>query len=137
MAEQWVRWEPTPGLSAKYTIVAVIDDESAFSVRLAQETKHTELIRVLFPMSVDAYRYTDESFRVSTIQQLNTTPDARCYPDWTFFRVYHSRYIQWLSEQSHSFSDYLPLIHFALIDSAGILDIVAPYEPEIEEYTKL
>lgn len=134
MKEQWERWEPISGLANKYYIDSIIDEARGFKVILSESDDETKKILVLFEDSIDAYRNTDESFRLKIIHDLDQKYGTDFYGDWTFFKVTNSTYIQWLSEQSYGTSDYQSFVHFSFITADSILDVITNYEPKVERF---
>jgi hypothetical protein len=131
MKEIWEKWEPIENLAAKYYIDAVLDTIEDFKIILSQEDKRNNKIHIIFENSVDAYRSTDESFRLHLIETLDKRYGSDFYGDWTFFKVKNSLYIQWLSEQSYGISEDLNFIHFSFVAADSILDVVTNYEPKV------
>ena len=132
MLEQWTRWEPIQGLAKKYCIDSIIDDTKGFSILLSEYYDEKKKARVVFENSVDAYRSTNESFRLSILYDLSGKHGNEFYAGWTFFKVTNSLYIQWLFEQSYGTSESLNFIHFSFISDDSILDVVTNYEPRVE-----
>ena len=132
MQEQWIHWEPISNLSAKYNIDSISDGMDDFKVELTEYKNEKSKAIVTFENSVDAYRMTDETFRLNCINTLDKQHGSNFYGKWTFFKVINSKYIQWLSEESCTISDSIPFIHFSFIAANCILDVVTTYEPKVE-----
>lgn len=131
-AEQWVKWEPIKGLSKKYYIDSVIDNFDGFNILLSDEADQHQ-IKVTFETLVLSYRNTDESFRLSTTGFIHENYGKTFCTEWTFFKVIHSPYVQWLSEQSYGIAEsVLPPIHFSFLAINSILDVIATCEPTFE-----
>ena len=131
MKEQWIKWEPIANLAPKYYIDKISHTIKDFHIILSEDSSTERKIKILFEDSVDAYRDTDESFRRKLIYDLGQTYGSNFYGKWTFFKVYNSKYLQWLSEESFEITNSLGFIHFSLIAADSILDIVTTYEPKI------
>ncbi|MCR6106975.1 hypothetical protein HXA34_11810 [Salipaludibacillus agaradhaerens] len=132
MNEQWERWEPIKRLSNKYYIESISDSIKCFKITLCESNDERKKVEVIFDDSVHAYRSTDESFNLKTINTLDEHYGTRFYSNWTFFKVNNSEYTNWLYEQSYGIAASQPLIHFCLIASDSIVDVIAAYEPKIE-----
>lgn len=132
MSEQWERWEPIRSLSSKYYIESISDSIKCFKITLCESDDERKKVEVVFEDSVHAYRSTDESFNLKTINTLDEQYGTKFYSNWTFFKVNNSEYTNWLSKQSYGIADSQPLIHFCLIASDSIVDVIAAYEPKIE-----
>ena len=131
MEEQWIQWKPLEQLSTKYYIDSVIDKVDSFKINLIDAKSEKEKIEILFSEGVEAYTRVEESFRVKIIHELGKKYGAEFYGDWTFFKVHHSEYIKWLSDQSYQWSDTHNFIHFCLITADAIMDIITTYEPTV------
>ena len=132
MTEQWVKWEPITDLFKKYFIDSISSSIEGFIVDLSGDSAEMKRVRVTFENSVAAHRDTNESFRLKLIEDLGEYYGDDFYGEWTFFKVTNSSYIQWLSEQASGIFDPSMFMHFSLIASDSILDIVASYEPRVE-----
>lgn len=133
MQEKWIRWEPAKKLAPKYYIESITDRvEDKFNMVLSDsETKKKVLVS--FPHGVDAYRSTDESFILLTINTLDETYGTNFYGDWTFFKVEDSEYLKWISSQTYNIYDKskFPFIHFCILGIDSMVDIITTYEPTI------
>jgi len=132
MQEQWIRWEPAEGSGKKYYIDLVSDAIEGFTVLLSEVDNRKKKIKIIFEDSVDAYKNTDESFRLKTINTFFHNYEKEFYSGRTFFKIINSRYIKWLSEESYGISDSLTFIHFVFFAADSILDVVTTYEPKVE-----
>lgn len=132
MPEQWAKWEPISGLSAKYYIDSISQDRGGFKIILSSDTNIQEKVHVIFADSVWSHRSTDESFRQNTLYTIDKAYGQDLYVHWTFFKIKNSTYLQWLSEESFGITDNLSLIHFCLYGMDDVIDIAAAYEPHVE-----
>jgi hypothetical protein len=133
MKEQWTRWEPVQGLAAKYYIDAIYDTiDEGLKIVLSDINDRKKKVRVIFEKGIDAYRSTDESYRLGTIDDLDIEYGTEFYAYWTFFKVTNSSYVKWLSEESYGCWDSLPWIHFSFVALDSIIDVVTVYEPRVE-----
>lgn len=130
--EQWVRWEPLIGLSTNYNIVSLSDKIEGFEILLSDEADDNKKIRIFFENSVEAYRSSDETYRLKTFEELDEKYGAKFYAKWSFFRVLNSQYLTWLADQSCGISESRALKHFSFFTTNSIVDVVASYEPKIE-----
>lgn len=134
MIEQWIQWIPINNLISKYYIDTIIDDLENFRIILSELNNRNNKIQVIFKNSVDAYRSTDESYRLKIIDELNKQYGKQFYVDWTFFKIEKSEYIKWLVNQSYDTISESS-IHFAFVAADSILDVVTTYEPEFKAIT--
>jgi len=135
MTEEWVKWKPLPDLSNSYYIDEILDRIKNFNFLLTDYNDERKKLRVIFEHSVDAYRSTDESYRQKTLYDLGNKHGTE-FTKWTFFKVYNSSYIQWLSEDSYEFLDKDSFTHFCFIAADSILDVVTNYEPRFESFVE-
>lgn len=133
--EQWIRWKPIEGLVEKYYIESITDSIEGFKIILSSAKDSTRKVRIIFDDSVDSYKRTDESFRLSDIHEIHTEYGNSFYTEWTFFKVVHSTYAQWVSEQSFGTIEPEYFMHFSLIAVDSILDIINSTEPRVELVT--
>ncbi len=83
--EQWIKWEPIEGLDTVYTINEISNNLKDFTVLLIDLDNDKKKIRIFFKDSVDAYRYTEECYRLN-IGSLFTQPTGEnLYGRWGFF----------------------------------------------------
>jgi hypothetical protein len=94
----------------------------------AKKDKHKKIL-VTFNQSIDAYRSTDESFRLKTMSEIDQSQGSAFYGQWTFFKVENSNYIQWLAEEAPEIFIPKDYMHFSFISVEGFVDIVTTYEP--------
>jgi hypothetical protein len=132
MKEEWKKWEPIKGLSKKYYTESIIDDFDGFKVVLCDENNKGKKAIITFDSSVSSYKWTNETFRLDTAAFLDKEYGSNFYTEWTFFKITNSPYLQLLSKESSGIADYYSLIHFAIIESNAILDVIASYEPKVE-----
>lgn len=134
MKENWSQWIPIDNLSKKYYIQSIVDDvNNGFQLLLTDENNEAKNLLISFPHSVNAFRQTNETFTLLTIDYLNKTYSSDFYSQWTFFKIENSKYLGWIAEQSFNIgeSPYYNFTHFCIITSDVILDIIATYEPTI------
>lgn len=133
MIEQWSKWHPIENLSEKYYIESIIDHMGDIcKILLADSNQRTNKILVTFQGSGDGYRLTHQDLQVSIKNMLKEQYGISFYEQWTFFRVTHSDYIQWLSKESGQWSDNFGFQHFVLFGSDVIVDIISSREPKVE-----
>lgn len=128
---EWIKWEPIHGLAKKYDIESIVDGKNGLVIRLYSDNKADKKVEIIFKNYVDAYRHTNESFRINTIHALANKYDSNFYGDWTFFMVKDSEYLRWLSQESSSYADMFPFIHFCFLGVDSIVDVLARYEPVV------
>lgn len=131
MKEIWHRWEIGSEFSSKYYIESISDSINGFRILFSDATNESKKVEVLFEDSVHAYRSTDESFRQSTINDIDERYGTEFYQNYTFFKVTNSEYIFWISHQSYGIAEAESLYHFSFLAVDSVLDVIAAYEPKI------
>jgi hypothetical protein len=132
MNEQWVKWEPIKGLSAKYYVESISDGIEEFKIVLVEAYNKKNKVQITIPDSIYAYRSTYESFRLDTLYSIDKQYETKFYSEWTFFKVTNSSYLKWLSEQSYEITDNLHLIHFSILALDSVVDFVDVCDPKVE-----
>ena len=136
MDEIWTKWEPIPDLKEKYYVEYIQDDPEIFKVRLYESYASQKRLDIVFENLVKSYRRTDETLRYRVVCYLEKRYDTNFYAKGTFFKITNSKYLEWLSQESCSISDHIPLIHFVLLAADSLVDIVAGYEPIVSSCKK-
>jgi len=80
--------------------------------------------------SVDSLRATDEGRRIRTYHEVESIQDYRKdFIGLPIFTVDNSEFIAWVAKESAGI--YTDSIHYAIMTINDIVDIVAPFPPEI------
>ena len=137
MQEQWIKWEPSNNLSKNYSLDSISDSAEGLKILLLDAENRNKKVLVSFPHSVHAYRSTDESLILSTISFLHKKYSAEFYRDWSFFKIEKSKYLQWISTQSCGISDGYNCIHFCILASDYMIDIISTYDPTVVSIDEL
>lgn len=132
MQEQWIRWEPIGGLAGKYSVDTMNLGEQGLIIGLSSLSNNTKKIEIKFEYTIDAYRYTNDSFSFKIAGDLTEKYGREFYGDWSFFKVTNSEYVKWISEKSHTYADEFTFEHFSIVGSDEIIDILSRYEPIVE-----
>lgn len=118
----WIRWHPEKELAEKYDLVCFSEDsEKKFELILSEEKTIEKKIKILFENQIDIFRITDESFRYNTFSDIIYKYGYDFHVTWTFFKVYNSELLTWLSKQSTQIIDPTKLIHYCIITSELII----------------
>lgn len=131
MVEEWTKWEPITGLSAKYYIDSISYNNEGFKVLLSEAHNPKKQVVIFFENGVEVYRSADETYRYRLFLDLSEKY-GDLHGKWTFFKVTNSLFLKWISEQSCTISDDRELIHYSLITGNDVLDIADPLEPKVE-----
>ncbi len=131
MQEEWIRWVPIEGLIEKYDVDFLLNGKKGLIIRLCQDENKTSKIDIIFENYADAYRHTNESFRIKTVHELAQKYDKKFYGRWTFFKVSNSEYLKWFSEESCEYSNEFDFAHYCILGTDSVIDIIARYEPTV------
>jgi hypothetical protein len=129
--EQWKQWRPIEGLAGKYQLATISDTADGFVLYFVAMDDQRKKVCVNFEESIDLYRNTRSEYRLALMDTLAEQYGSDFYHNWTFFKIEHSLYVQWISKSSLGISDYYNFIHFAFITADSVLDIVVDYEPSV------
>lgn len=130
MQEKWTRWEPSANLSKKYYSKAITDiADDGFRIQLFD--RDGKKVLVSFPISVEAYRSTDDSFVYDTLDFLDKNYGTEFYAEWTFFKIENSEYLKWMKKQSGEMFECYQLQHFCIFTINCMIDVITNYEPKV------
>ncbi len=129
--EKWIRWDLKEALSEKYYLDDLSWPDTGLIIKL-RAASNEQIIEIYFNESIDAFRYTNESFCFKIFGDLSKKYGTDFYKNWSFFKVQNSEYLQWLSNNSHGWSDDFSFTHFCILGGDEMIDIVTNYEPEIK-----
>ncbi len=139
MKERWSRWNPVEDLEEEYEIESIVYTSSGIEIIVYDVSPGffchkivRQKIKIVFDKGpISFYRYADESFRQTLINFLAQEYRVHFYAYWAFFKVENSSYIQSLPKEYQS-----SLRHFSFLLRNSVIDIVATYEPHVEEIQK-
>jgi hypothetical protein len=125
MQECWGIWEPVSGLKDKYNIDTIeYTLMGGFIITFSECDDKEKKVTVTFKHGVLAHREFDE--------KLDHSYEKDFSAQWTFFKVTNSSYLKWLSEQSHTLSEYYSVTQYSFLAMNKTLDVVISYEPIVE-----
>lgn len=131
MNEQWIKWEPIPGLEGKYDIERLCDDLSGYEIILVNSQDKYKKVRLNWKNSIQSCTRTDKIFTCEIIASIDRKYGFEFHKNWSFFIVENSNHLKRLSEESCTLSDcFYGVMHFALITQDSIVDIIPTYGPE-------
>jgi len=130
--ELWQKWEPSiSGLSKKYTIKLVANLVGEFGIYL-YDAKNKHKVHVNFYDSTNISRRTNIKYRAGEFEKLALEYGENFFKDWTFFKILKSEYVRELIEESCETLNEKYCIHFVIVGSNCVVDVIASYEPKIE-----
>lgn len=133
LPEQWVQWNPQPGLAKMYILKNFVDDVNSFEIFFVDALDVSKKIRVIFEAGGLVYRQTKISFKKKTLRALREQ-HGQDFLDWTFFKVNNSSYVQWLTKQACEIYPANDFAHFVFLTGDSILEVIdgKGYTPLIE-----
>jgi len=131
MEEEWVHWNPIEDLEVNFSLESILDTIDGFEVLLTPLHGEKRRLKIRFEASVASFKTTYRPFRNQLILELREKY-GESFCSMSLFKVNNSKYIQWLSEDSYTISDYWMLLHYAIFTDNWIIDIVDRSNPIVE-----
>ena len=117
----------TPG---QYVIVELVQNIKGLSVVLENDEYILEVffdgIPVLIQNSIEGIRMRTWA----TIQDING--DKEFFRNWFLFKVFNSKLIEWIVDESCGFYSKESLNHYSIVTGEELVDIVATFKPIIK-----
>lgn len=129
--EEWTRWQPVQGLLEKYSIDSLLFSYDGLTIKLSAQNG-AQKIEICFDDTVDSFRSINKKFTSAIFKNLSDKYGDNFYKDSNFFIIKNSPYLQWISRNSNGVSDQFPFVHFCILDSEKIIDILACYQPIVK-----
>lgn len=132
MNEQWI-----PIIYKELTrhnyVKSLIYENKNLRITLFDHKDEKKRIIISFADTVLLYRSTNESYAFERIDaMMKGKENADLYAQNTVFKVIDSEYIKELSLYSPSLKQDSSIIHFALIPTDWVIDVIAKKEPVVE-----
>lgn len=124
LTEQWIKWEPIPSLSTRYSFKECIDHADGPRILLTDEYKTLEI--AFEKARVFSYKKTLLKIRDLKINGISDTTE------WAFFRVINSTFSQSLADGSYGFYLVSYFNHFAFITADAVIEVVCGGDPSVE-----
>jgi len=125
-SENWVRMEE---LVNKHYLVGIRDELGTLSIFMRQVTAGS-LVKLVYSPAY-AFRSINETIRMGVVEELDKRYGTDFYRSCSLFKIENSSYLQWLSEQAGDLVLQLHLQHFVVMGRDYIVDVLAPYDPQI------
>lgn len=132
MNEQWV-----PVIYKELTrhnyVESLIYERKSLKIKLFDHDDEKRRIIISFEDTALLYRSTNESYAFGRIDAMvKGKEDTVLYAENTIFKVMNSEYIKELSLFSPTLKQNSSIIHFALIPTDWVIDVIATQEPIVE-----
>ena len=132
--EVWHKWLPDdPNLSKKYVVTAIEDIIGAFNIYL-HDKRIQKSICLNFYKSALIFRKTDINYRFAELERISSEQSEQkesfC-KEWSFFKISDSEYLNELIEEACGILNPQNFIHFVIVGSNCVVDVITNYEPMI------
>ena len=131
ISEQWHTWQPLIKMNSEYSIQSCTNNNFSALAIVLEECTHKETTLHVSFNSIEAYRITNETYKLELWQYLSRT-HSNLNRKWPLFVVENSAYLELLSQESQGITDYLHFKHYCIMDSEWVLDIAAHAQPIVE-----
>ena len=132
MQEQWIAIIYKELTRHNY-VESFIYENKNLRITLVNHDDEKKRIIISFNDTVLLYRSTNESYAFGRIDAMMKEKEgAPSYKDNTVFKITNSEYIKELSLYSHAITKDSSLLHFVLIPTDWVIDIIATQEPVVE-----
>ena len=125
--EEWAPWNIQLIQNSDYYIESIIDSYNGLEILFSDQLNNKK-IKLKFGL-LESYRFCDEHARIDVYKKLETN---NLHGKYKCFEIKNSEYIKWLDQVSDTLTKIFDLIHYVILDDAGVLDIIAYCEPEVE-----
>lgn len=122
--EQWIQWDPTPKKEI-YRHIYFERKGQLLSIYLQTHMLDFTGPTFVFKNGIEAYRMTNESYRLKTMHDLSSTIDDDFYTEWSFFKVENSQFIADIVPKE-STQNYT---HFVFSTEDEFFEVIASYDP--------
>lgn len=134
--EIWTIWEPQNKirLGRGYWLDKAIQDSEGFQLFLAKypdDSLGEPYIRVEFPGCIYAYKYQEEQSALITLSNVVNESGDWLARKATFFIVQNSKFLENILYESCGTVQRDRLIHFAIVGSNEVFDVVTDHYPEV------
>lgn len=130
--ENWIVWNPkninTKKVSGAYDVETLTDENARKFIVYCEN--HT--VDVYFHCHVPIYLYSDEGIRMASYMPVQEKHHDKAYFNkWFLHKVENSDFIQWAVKESCGFYSEEELLHFCIVTSNDVVDILSSGEPDI------
>lgn len=123
----WERGEPFKG---KYDIDEVLEN-SAGLIIVMFDSKSNDVIKLVYDVMVFAYKSTDESIAINTLESFNQRYDLNFLMNNTLFEVHDSSFILEIENDSCGSVRAKDLFHMKILGRNAFMDIISFGEPKL------
>lgn len=132
MNEQWIPIVYKELTKHNY-VESFIYENKNLRITLFDHKDEKKRILISFQNTVLLYRNTNESYAFGRIDKImQEKEDKTLYTENTIFKVINSEYIKKLSLLFPTLKQNSCIIHFALIPTDWVIDVIATQEPSVD-----
>ena len=130
MQENWTKWNPTNNIpEGDYVVTKQIQDNNGIKFLLEDDKN---LIEIFFDGITPIVRSSIEGIRMRTWGEVQKKyNDKFFFRNWFLYKVEGSKFSMWAEEESCGFYSSEQLIHYCIVTSEEIIDILSASEPTI------
>ena len=125
---KWTKWIPLDGLSKKYSLESIVDNEGLVNIVLIDIADDKKKLHIDFHNPrVFSYKKTDLRFKKHTLNELDKIYGSTFTNEWTFFKINNSSYVQELMKKSYEIFGIDISLHIIFLTTDTLLEVI-PYE---------
>ena len=129
MQENWIKWNPANIPEGEFIVTDYVQNKDGTKIILTDENNTVE---VLFDGITPIIRYSVEGIRMRTWGEVQRKyNDKFFFRNWFLYKIINSELSKWAEEESCGFYVSNQLIHYCIVTSEEIIDILSSFEPII------
>lgn len=134
MQEKWLRWNPTNIPEGDYIVTGVIQNVEGSKIIVENDSKR---IIVFFDGITPLVRTSIEGIRMRTWGEVQKKYNNKFFfQNWFLYRIENSQLSNWVSEESCGVYDSSELLHYCIVTSEDLIDIISTFEPKLYIYSQ-
>lgn len=128
--EEWIKIKKYGIPEGEFVVTSFVQDIEGVKIVL-EDDRHT--VKILFDGIPVLLRNTIEGMRMRTWGEVQSKyQDKNFFRDNFLYKVENSGLINWCVEESCGFYESNQLIHFCIVTSEEMIDIISTFEPIVE-----
>lgn len=122
-------WNPVQVPKESYELEAINYDNKGLLIRL--ESIQT-IVTIHFPGVIEGFRTTDEGNRWKTVSEILSNHNKGIFTGRVIFKVSDSDFSKWIESESFSFIKKEDVVHYLIVTSNDLTDVLAYESPIIK-----
>ena len=132
--ENWSKWNPENLPDGNYAITNFVQNSEGTKITLDSDEC---IVKVIFDGVTPLVRTSIEGIRIRTWSEVQKKhEDKYFFRNWFLYIVDNSKLSAWVSEESCGVYNSEELIHYAVVTSEDIIDVISTFKPIIQIDTK-